>query len=285
MGLPPRRIPARSPVHRADRCGDRPVGPQANRPARPTRDATRMTRAPTAEAGFVERRRYETHRNSRFVVLTDQGREVLPRRRSTRGEHAREPPGSAHPRMVCQLPDISRALLTRPTLVSPLHAEPRALALTWGWAGAGAGLPVVGRGGGGLVGRTPQVRDPSVVWRGGGGFFLLPRRVIVAARTARVKAMVCAVLMGLVALTRVVRAAVGRLSGKGEEWLRRLTAPGPSGPGFGPVRPQAAGSLPFPLAASLSASPRRDRWGNEEPATGGVDGGPRPRGGRDWQWE
>ena len=64
----------------------------------------------------------------------------------------------------------------------------------------------------------------GVVGRGGGGFSLLPRRVIVAARTARVKAMSGSVLMGLVALTRAVRAAVGRLSGKGEEWSRCLTA-------------------------------------------------------------
>ena len=66
----------------------------------------------------------------------------------------------------------------------------------------------------------------EVVRRGGGGFSLLPRRVIVAARTARVKAMPGSVSLGLVALTRAVRAAVGRLSGKGEEWLRPFKAPG-----------------------------------------------------------
>ena len=51
---------------------------------------------------------------------------------------------------------------------------------------------------------------------GGGGFFLLPRRVIVAARTARVKAMSGSVSLGLVALTRAVRAAVGGYRGRGK---------------------------------------------------------------------
>ena len=76
----------------------------------------------------------------------------------------------------------------------------------------------------GSVRGAPQVGGLGVVGRGGGGFFLLPRRVIVAARTARVKAMVSALAAVLVALTRAVRAAVGRLSGKGEEWSRCLTA-------------------------------------------------------------
>ena len=56
----------------------------------------------------------------------------------------------------------------------------------------------------------------GVVGRGGGGFSLLPRRVIVAARTARVKAMVCPVMLWWVALTRAVRAAVGGYRGRGE---------------------------------------------------------------------
>ena len=77
-----------------------------------------------------------------------------------------------------------------------------------------------------MVGGVSGGPGPSGCWVGwgGGGFFLLPRRVIVAARTARLKAMVSPVSLGLVALTRAVRAAVGRLSGKGEEWLRCLTA-------------------------------------------------------------
>ena len=48
----------------------------------------------------------------------------------------------------------------------------------------------------------------------------------------------------------------------------------------GPLRPQAAGSLPFPLVSSLSASPLRDGSGHEGPATGGARGGARPCGSR-----
>ena len=68
----------------------------------------------------------------------------------------------------------------------------------------------------GSVRGAPQVGGLGVVGRGGGGFFLLPRRVIVAARTARVKAMVSALAAVLVALTRAVRAAVGGYRGRGK---------------------------------------------------------------------
>ena len=48
----------------------------------------------------------------------------------------------------------------------------------------------------------------------------------------------------------------------------------------GPLRPWPAGYLPFRLVFSWAASPRRDGSGNEVPATGGMSGGARPRGGR-----
>ena len=65
-----------------------------------------------------------------------------------------------------------------------------------------------------LVGRLGFLAF-GVVGRGG-GFFLLPRRVIVAARTARLKAMSGSVSLWWVALTRAVRAAVGGYRGRGE---------------------------------------------------------------------
>ena len=94
-----------------------------------------------------------------------------------------------------------------------------------------------------LVGRLGWI-VLRVVGRGGGGFSLLPRRVIIAARTARVKAMSSAVAAVLVALTRAVRAAVWRLSGKGGEWLRHQrprASPGPA----------AAGRIPSPPSGVL----------------------------------
>ena len=97
-----------------------------------------------------------------------------------------------------------------------------------------------------------------IVGRGGGGFSLLPRRVIVAARTARVKAMLCPLTAVLVALTRAVRAAVWRLSGKGGEWLRSQRPCGPRGARSGRRRPD-----PFPSAWC----PRRAR---RHYVTGGV---------------
>ena len=130
-----------------------------------------------------------------------------------------------------------------------------------------------------FAGGAPELGSLPVVWRGGGGFSLLPRRVIVAARTARVKAMLSPVMLWWVALTRAVRAAVWRLSGKGGEWLRSQRALW----AFGPLRPQAAGSLPLPLVSSWGASPLRDGSGHEVPATGQARGEARPCGSRPWR--
>ena len=132
-------------------------------------------------------------------------------------------------------------------LVPPVSCCPGVGGGRWGaWGRELSGLRGVAR----VVGGAPRLEDLLVVWGGGGGFSLLPRRVIVAARTARVKAMLSAVPLWWVALTRAVRAAVWRLSGKGGEWSGFQ---GPCGPAAhsGRGRPDA-----FP-SAWLSRGARR----------------------------
>ena len=90
----------------------------------------------------------------------------------------------------------------------------------------------------------------GVVGWGGGGFFLLPRRVIVAARTARLKAMVCCCVDGVGGLDPCGAGGGWAAIGEGGRVVEAF-----QGPGLRPVRPWPAGSLPFRLVSSLSASP------------------------------
>ena len=127
----------------------------------------------------------------------------------------------------------------------------------WGVRGEGSrergpGAAGVGWGCSGLVERGGgRVRQGGgcAGWAGCGWFSPFPGRVMVAVFAARVKAMVCAVVAGLVALTRFASTAEWAASGKR----------GRCGQGAGPFGPPggrwAAGCLPACLACLVARVP------------------------------
>ena len=132
----------------------------------------------------------------------------------------------------------------------------------WGVRGEGSrergpGAAGVGWGCSGLVERGGgRVRQGGgcAGWAGCGWFSPFPGRVMVAVFAARVKAMVCAVVAGPVALTRLLQRRSGRLAGNGGGVVR----------GQGPSGRQAAAGRPDAYLLVWLVSWRASPWASAE---------------------